>query len=225
VKRQLHCYGSFYSRRNRLCVGGFTLLELLVAIMILGLMMTVAFGAVRMGGRSWEAGISRAKVSEEVRTVSDFLRRQFAQMIPRSEGNDGMPQAAFAGDRNRIWFIAPAPRHPAVGGLLVYTLIAEGYADAQRLVLAYSQLDPGASEIVEAETDQRLVLAEGLAKLSFDYFGTQAADSIPSWHEEWSEEEDNLPELVRITMVAAGDADRWPELLLKTRAQGNRDDQ
>jgi hypothetical protein len=187
--------------------------------MILSLVMTVAFGAVRLGGRSLEAGIKRANANEEVRVVSDFLRRQFAQMIPVSAGNDEVTPIAFAGDQNSIRFTVPAPRHPAVAGLIVYTLITEEYADGQRLVLFYAPFDPGAGDLPEAGSDRNLILADGFAAISFEFFGTQASDSMPSWHEEWPDDEETLPELVRMTFATANDANRWPELVLKIRAE------
>ena len=215
MKQRLACYCFPSLRYKSRRAGGFTLLELLVAIMILSLVMTVAFGAVRLGGRSLEAGIERADASEDVRAVSDFLRRKFAQMIPMSMGDDGVTQIAFAGDQNSIRFIAPAPRHPAVAGLFVYTLVTVEYAAAQRLVLSYAPLDPGAGELPEAESDQHLILADGFATISFEFFGTKAADSMPSWHGEWQDDEESLPELVRITLASANEVVRWPELILK----------
>jgi hypothetical protein len=136
-----------------------------------------------------------------------------------SMGDEGVIQIAFAGDRNSIRFIAPAPRHPAIAGLLVYTLVTEEYAAGQRLVLSYAPFDPGAGDLPEAESDQHLILAEGFAAISFEFFGTQASDSMPSWHEEWPDDEETLPELVRMTFATANDANRWPELVLKIRAE------
>jgi len=219
MKRRPRCYRSSSLRCNPQSVRGFTLLELLVAVMILTLMMTVAFGAVRLGSRSLEAGIKRANASEEVRTVSDFLRRQFAQMIPISVGDDEVAQIAFAGDQNSIRFIAAARRHPAFAGLLVYTLDTEEYADVQRLVLSYAPFDPGAGNLREAKSGQHLILADGFATISFEFFGKKAADSLPLWHTEWPDDEENLPELVRIRLVAMNDIGNWPELVLKIRVE------
>lgn len=219
MKQPLQCYRSPALRCNRRHVRGFTLLELLVAIMILTLMMTVAFGAVRLGGRSVEAGVERSNSSAQVRVVSEFLRRQFAQMIPIAVESDNATENSFSGDQNRIHFIALAPRQATVAGLLAYTLAAEELDDAQRLVLAYVPYDPGASDLSEVESGRHLILADGFATISFEFFGTQTSDSMPSWHGEWPDDEETLPELVRITLVAANDAVRWPELILKIRAE------
>ena len=67
---------------------GFTLLEVLVAVVIMAVIMTTAFGALRLGGRSWEAGVTRASDNERFRAVADLLRRQVHQVIPMSWPED-----------------------------------------------------------------------------------------------------------------------------------------
>ena len=76
------------NRMTRKSSRGFTLVELLVAIMILTLFMTASMGAVRIASRSWAAGQERTDTTEELRGVSDFLRRQFAQ-LPLSTVGEG----------------------------------------------------------------------------------------------------------------------------------------
>jgi prepilin-type N-terminal cleavage/methylation domain-containing protein len=80
---------------------GFTLIELLVAIMILTLFMTASMGAVRIASKSTTAGVVRADTTEEMRAVSDFLRRQFAQLPPMTIGEGKDERLAFAADESR----------------------------------------------------------------------------------------------------------------------------
>ena len=48
----------------------FTLLEIMVAMTILTLIVTAAFGALRLGERSWESGLRHSTETETLRTVS-----------------------------------------------------------------------------------------------------------------------------------------------------------
>ena len=199
---------------------GFTLLELLVAIMILTIVMTVAFGAVRVSSRSYDAGIERADASEALRTSVDFLRRQLAHIAPVSK-RPGTKSFAFEGTPTSIRFIAFAPRHRRAGGLIVYSISAVVRNDALRqLTLSYGPFDPGADDPLASRLDRQLALTDELAEISFQYFGSDdASGSEPTWHDEWSKDANGLPELVRVSLVAADDAEQWPEVILQTRVE------
>ena len=58
---------------------------------------------------------------------------------------------------------------------------------------------------------ERVVLADGLAGLSFAYFGPDRARQTPKWHDRWIGRE-ALPRLVRL--AAAGAAGYWPGLVV-----------
>ena len=92
---------------------GFTLIEVIVAMVVLAMIMTTAFGALRLGDRSWEAGMQRAGESEQLRTTVTLLRRQLNQILPMVWSVDNERRIAFNGDRTRVQFIAPAPQHHA----------------------------------------------------------------------------------------------------------------
>ena len=51
---------------------GFTLLELLIAMTLLGLLMLGLFGGLRLGARVWEAGDARAAYEAEAGDVPGF---------------------------------------------------------------------------------------------------------------------------------------------------------
>lgn len=205
--------------RGRRTSGGFTLLEILVAIMVLTLVMSVAFSAVRLAGRSLEAGIEGTNSTETLRSVADFLRRRLAQMVAVSTSDESIPQFAFSGNRSRLRFVALAPRHPFAAGLLLYSVHMDADADAQRIVLTYAQYDPGSPDALEAVPSKQLTLATGVRTLSFEFFGTKANAPAPTWHDEWSTDEEGLPELVRMTWTGVTRARSWPELILNVRPE------
>lgn len=201
--------------------GGFTLVELLVAIMILSLLMTASFGAVRIAGRSWEAGVSHADATEELRAVSDFLRRRFAQLTPSVwlDGND--ERIAFEGTARRMTFIAPAPEYSAGPGLLIYAITTERDKGKERLLLSYAAFDPGTGDFTEPYPGRHTILARNLTEVSFEYYGADSTATDPSWQQSWPAEAESFPLLIRIRTATTETDTGWPDLVFTLRSVGN----
>jgi len=197
--------------------GGFTLIELLVAITILTLFMTASFGAVRIASRSWEAGHSRANATEQMRAASDFLRRQFGQLttFTWTDGND--ERIAFDGNEDQVRFIAPAPQHSHGAGFLIYELTARKDDDGRMLVLSFGPFDPGSADPGETDLGRHMVLVAGFEDLSFDYFGAEMDDEIPSWKQNWRPDAKRYPAAIRIRTSIENSRNAWPELVLPLR--------
>lgn len=210
---------SVLSQRNRgrFRSGGFTLLELLVAIMILTLIMTASFGSVRIASRSWEVGQSRADANAEMRAVSDFLRRRFAQMLSFVWVDGNEERIAFIGEQRHIRFIAPAPESSVGAGLFVYTITAEMEDGAERLVLSYSPFDPGTGDFSEPYNSRRTILSGNLSNASFEYYGREMADIELSWQQTWQRDAELFPSMIRIRTTTDGSATGWPDLMFTLR--------
>ena len=82
---------------------GFTLLEILVAITLLGLLMAALFGGVRLGVRAWEASGTRLDNDTRLTAVQDFLRDRLTQArgseasAATSQSRTGVPRRAAIG--------------------------------------------------------------------------------------------------------------------------------
>jgi general secretion pathway protein J len=194
---------------------GFTLLEIMVALVVLSLIVTTAFGALRMGERSWEAGLARAGDTETLRTVSGVLQRQFKQVLPLSWTEDAETTIAFSGNRQQLSFIAPAPQHHGSTGLFEYTLVVEPYQNNVQLVLYYLVHDPDSTGFQTGSSDrQRVLLVDELNTASFSYYGSPVDGNPPQWHAYWNNDAEAFPRLVRARLVSNEGQRPWPELVL-----------
>ena len=200
---------------------GFTLVELLVAITILSLFMTAAMGAVRIASRSTTAGVVRADTTEEMRAVSDFLRRQFAQLPHMTIGEGGDERLAFAADQKNLRFVAPAPLYSRGAGFMIYTLAARRTDDGREvLTLSYAPFDPGSERFEAIRTTAPMVLTAGFETVDFEYFGAQMEKDRPDWTPVWREDAEQLPVAIRIrtrTRTEFGGAG-WPDLYFNLRS-------
>ena len=57
---------------------GFTLLELLISLTILGVIVVIIFGAFRIGIRAWEKGEKDVESRQRQRIVLDLSKQQLA---------------------------------------------------------------------------------------------------------------------------------------------------
>ena len=193
---------------------GFTMLELLVAMMILTLIMTAAMGAVRVGSRSFEAGVLRADETAEIRAIENVLRRQFRQLLPITWTDNNRDFIAFEGDRQHVQFIAPAPDSSTGPGYLVYRLASDPSQEPHLLSLDFAPYDPGSDRFEMPDNAGHEQLANGL-RVSFDYFGTLDELDPPDWHSEWLADSARLPSIVRMRLTTSGQ--QFPELLFRVR--------
>ena len=198
---------------------GFTLIELLVAIMILTLFMTAAMGAVRIASKSTTAGVVRADTTEEMRAVSDFLRRQFAQLPYMTIGEGKDERLAFVADQKNLRFVAPAPLYSRGAGFMIYTLAAKRTDDGREvLTLSYAPFDPGSERFESIRTTEPMILTASFETVEFEYFGAELEKDRPDWTPVWSEEAELLPNAIRIrTRTDLGGAG-WPDLFFNLRS-------
>jgi general secretion pathway protein J len=212
--------------------GGFTLLEVLVAVVIMAVIMTTAFGALRLGGRSWEAGVTRASDNEKFRAVAGLMRRQVSQVIPMSWPDDKKKRIAFDGASDQLRFVSPAPQQHRQAGLFEYGLSAQRDGPDTNLILSFIPFNPDSEAFQTPASDQQLLLVAGLQRVSFDYFGspTNAADrgrartstQPPSWHQRWDASAQNFPNLIRVRMEVNAGQQPWPDLYLALPAGGGQ---
>jgi general secretion pathway protein J len=199
---------------------GFTLLEIMVAMVVLTLIMTASFGALRLGERSWETGLERSGKTETLRTVSGVLERLVSQILPMQWQQNNDKFLAFEGDSHQLRFIGPAPSHNGSTGLFEYTLALIPDATNAQLMLYYRLHDPDRSDFAEQGSDrQQVKLVDELRSVLISYYG--APQDKPNvregWHERWSKEAENYPRLIRIQLAAGNQQDQWPDLYLPVR--------
>ena len=187
---------------------GFTLLELVVAITLMGLVLVVLYSGLRLGLNGWDSGERRAEASNRLRSAQEFLRRQLAQSMTVYETNDDRRErfVVFAGRSEGIEFVAPMPARLGQGGLYrMWIEMADGQLRLRQR--PYLPGDPAAGE------ERVNVLLEGVSTMEWAYFGPERDNDqeSPRWHADWTSTE-RRPLLVRLNLTLRGES--WPDLVV-----------
>jgi general secretion pathway protein J len=207
--------------RLRAAEHGFTLLELLAAITLLGLLMAALFGGLRLGARVWETADARLDASVRIQIVQDFLRQRLAETLPlepvRPElAEAGVFEPLFLGKAEAVRFAGLLPENLGAGMYLIELALAEsGHAEGRgNLVLRWRPFEPSNQTVEQAEPEER-VLIENIEALELSYFGTNDPKQPPDWWQSW-ESQGELPRLIRLRVrFAEDDERRWPELIVR----------
>jgi general secretion pathway protein J len=191
---------------------GFTLLELLIGMVLLGLIFTLLFSGLRLGSRSWDSGDKRASDSAQLRGIHTFMRRELSQTLPLRWKNKIDAGLAFEGESNALRFIAPLPPTISVGGLYLLGLELENGEAGRRLLLKHALVDSEAKDFSGLEQGEKTVLADQVKNMAITYFGAANPEEDPDWQDKWDDPQ-RLPLMVRI-QVELTDGRSWPDLVV-----------
>ncbi|QBQ53539.1 prepilin-type N-terminal cleavage/methylation domain-containing protein [Nitrosococcus wardiae] len=187
---------------------GFTLVELLIAMTLVGMMLVILFSGLRLATRSWEAAEQKLEVVEKQRVIEGLFRRQIREqkLLFFNDPEQGQTMT-FAGTAEAMQFVAPLLTRLGLGGLywITFEVVKEG--GESHLMMSWRPYRPEGQETTGRE---REVLLEAVEEIAFSYFGKKAVGEAPEWYERW-EDTQRPPQLVRL-QVRTQEAE-WPELI------------
>lgn len=195
---------------------GFTLVELLVAIVLLGMISVALFGGIRFGARSWEAGHRRLEQINEVEVAQTVLRRLLgkAREVTLFDAARSRDAVSFSGHSDAVYFAAPLPAHRGIGGAYGFSLQVSNRFGGGDLVLAWRLQRPETPPAEAGEFEDQTVLLSDIRDVSFAYFGAPESGRTDDWQDVW-DGTGGLPRLVRMTVEFEADDGRvWPALTI-----------
>jgi general secretion pathway protein J len=197
---------------------GFTLIELIAALVLLALMSSVIYSALSLAGRAWDGGEAKATQVSEMRQTHEFLREELTAGFPLRLKKVADYPLLFTGERDELRYTASLPTRVAEGGVLYFRLALARVDDRTQLVVERLLPDPQATQNPDFQNVEHSVLADGIAELKISYFGRDPGAALadaPSWRDRWDDRQ-RLPLLVRID-VRPKQGPAWPPLVVEPR--------
>ncbi len=193
-------------RRQRAADAGFTLIEVIVALVVLGFVLAGLAQATHFGISAWGLETRLADNAAGLERMDRVLRHLIEQASAPVSSDDH----PFTGQEHRLTFLTLLPDQPQTEPIR-HAQVALGVDDRHRLVLRW-QPHPNATALQPAPPMQQIVLAEGLDRIDLAY--RQAAADGGKWSKTWSESA--VPVLVQIHFVLANGKHRWPDMEVAT---------
>lgn len=219
--------------RTRVTARGFTLMEVLIAVSITGLMGALIVGAFNSGFSAKEMVETDAEKYRMLRVAMGRMTREIgsAFVTERYDTNKFRDQndrpTNFVGESDRLLF-------SSLSNQRLYTDAKE----SDQVILEYSvktspdreargrkDLVRRANPIITADRMDRGgtedVLFEGIKELELEYWDSKREDWVDEWDTRRTERKDELPTRVRITLVADDENGKEQRYTTQTRIMLN----
>ena len=208
---------------------GFTLLEVMLATLLLAMLLAGTYGAIRTAVKSMHSGEAAIDRTNRLRVAQEFMRRQVSRIMPLAfehDEHDGT-NVVFEGDGKTMRFVAPMPGYLSRGGPYVQTLtFAGGRRGGRQLLFSSTMLNGFDPEEQQPGDIEPSVLLDGIEDGHFEYRTLDENGEMTDWFEDW-EDPSATPLMVRVVVRMAKDSQvSFPDmeipLLLDVSAGGQR---
>lgn len=187
---------------------GFTLLELMISITLIGIMVLIITGAMRLGFRSVDSGERKMEALERIRASLNIVDSQVRSEVPLTYDENGAKKYYFKGSGSSMQFSTNYSIWGGQKGYVVVAYRAETAPDRKQALYA-------SENTIGFEGNRETKLFDNLDAIYFEYFYKGPTDPEGRWTEQWTDD-NNIPEKIRLNLI---DGTTKTSLILPMRAR------
>jgi general secretion pathway protein J len=172
---------------------GFTLLELMISLVMIGVIALIITGAMRLGVRAVNTGEKKIDYLERTRTSFNIIDSQIQSQIPLSYEVDGEKRYYFQGDKGSLQF----PTNYSIwGGQKGYVIVRYKVEsdDTGKQFLSVSE------NIIGMKNNRESSLFSAVDAIRFEYFFKDPTEEKGKWVDTWTDSA-NIPEKIKLHLT------------------------
>ncbi|MGR9036607.1 MAG: PulJ/GspJ family protein, partial [Gammaproteobacteria bacterium] len=155
---------------------GFTLIEVLLAMTLLGVMMALLFASLKISAESWEKSENRVSDISEIAATVNFFQRHLVDARPLwNDFNKEEKLFSFQGSKQSLQFVSAFPASAARAGLQLFSmqLVNIDGEQAVKVTLTPFYPPPEGEEWLKEEE----ILIGRVENFTLAYFGREKDES------------------------------------------------
>jgi len=194
---------------------GFTLLETVLAIVLLAVLIGAGYSGLRAAAKAMASGEVSVERTNRLRVSQEFMRHQISRILPLPYDHDDSTgeNKIFEGTRDMMRFVAPMPGYLSHGGAYVQTIELKRAA-GNTLQLYFSNViltGYDAKKLTQSDLDPQ-VLIDQVKSGRFEYRTYNDQGELGDWTDRW-QDPGKTPVMVRIHLEMAREAlVAWPDM-------------
>ncbi|MFZ1391860.1 MAG: prepilin-type N-terminal cleavage/methylation domain-containing protein [Dokdonella sp.] len=193
---------------------GFTLIEVMLAILLLAVLLAAAFGGIRSAVKGMGIGEALIDRTNRLRVAQEFLRHQLSRSLPLPFGQESGTGSnlLFEGENDFIRFVAPMPGYLSNGGAYVQTLELSNTRNGKQLLFGHAMLNGFDLQKLRKEDSVPVVLMDQIESGKFEYRKLDDQGELEDWSDDW-DDPSMMPVMIRIRVKMRPEAlVDWPDM-------------
>ncbi len=181
-------------KMNEASEEGFTLLELLISFAIIGIIVVIIGGAMRLSLHAVNAGEKRIDALERMRTSMTVVESQIQSQIPLTYDDNGEKRYYFLGNKESLQFSTNYSIWSGQGGYV--TIYYEVVSDTTG-----KKMLKASENIIGTGSSRETMLFNNFDSIYFEYFFKGPTDEKGDWVDTWTDDA-NIPQKIKLHLVS-----------------------
>ncbi|MBL0164623.1 MAG: prepilin-type N-terminal cleavage/methylation domain-containing protein [Xanthomonadales bacterium] len=202
------------SNRSLADTRGFTLIEVMLAILLLAVLLAAAFGGIRSAVKGMHIGENLMDRTNRLRVAQEFIRHQVSRILPLPFGQErGTGEnLTFEGKSDLMRFVAPMPGYLSNGGAYVQTLELSNSRNGRQLLFKHWMLNGFDKDKLNKADSEPVILMDQIESGKFEYRKLDDQGELEDWSDDW-DKPSITPVMIRIKLKMRKEAlVGWPDM-------------